>query len=814
MVSESQERMLAIVEPEKVGEVLAICARWETGGTVIGEVTGRRRDPGLRRRRQVGDIPVALLVDELPALRPRAGRAARPGSTATARDARRPTTRRETLLALLGLADASPRSAGPSSSTTRSCSRGPFAAPSRPTPRSCRSPRPAAGDRRLDRRQRAPRRLRSLRGHGRGGARVRAEPRLRRRRAARPHQLPQLRQPGEADGRLAARPRRSRGWPTPARRSASRSSAATSRSTTRRTGARSTRRRSSAWSASCPIPRSRPAWRRGGRRDRARRALRTRRSPGSELAKLRGELGRRACPDPTSTPVAAAIAAVREAVRGGGLSSAHDISDGGLACALAECAIAGEIGLEVDLGDLIAVAWRLRRGLAVRRGPRRVRGRAARPTRLGASGRCRAVVLLSARPAATGLGDRGGRGPHRDQHGRGGSGVALARRSRSSELGARRVSPPAAASLGPQVSRLPERLDSAGERRPPSLERDLVRRPRRPARRVRRVRRLRARARRLAPRLLRALRASASRPGVGRASRPARAATSRRCATSGLVSQVFDEQKLQALAGRRWRSATCATRPPAAARWENAQPVWRDDGREVALAHNGNLTNAVELLRRAARARRSQFRGTSDSEIIAALLSSHEARRDRGRGRRGDAAARGRLLDRGDDQARRRRLPRPARGPAAGARPARRPLRASPRRAAPSTSSAPSCCARCSPGEMVSLERARASRCARRWSPSGTAFCVFEHIYFSRPDSRLEGRVAPAGPRPDGRDPLARGAGRRRPRDLGPRLRQPRRRRLLARLGAPQGRRPDQEPLRRPHLHPARPGAAQARPAA
>ena len=29
--------------------------------------------------------------------------------------------------------------------------------------------------------------------------------------------------------------------------------------------------------------------------------------------------------------------------------------------------------------------------------------------------------------------------------------------------------------------------------------------------------------------------------------------------------------------------------------WENAQPVWRDDGREVALAHNGNLTNAVEL---------------------------------------------------------------------------------------------------------------------------------------------------------------------------------------------------------------------------
>ena len=56
--------------------------------------------------------------------------------------------------------------------------------------------------------------------------------------------------------------------------------------------------------------------------------------------------------------------------------------------------------------------------------------------------------------------------------------------------------------------------------------------------------------------------------------------------------------------------------------WENAQPVWRDDGREVALAHNGNLTNAVELWGEL-KERGIDFRGTSDSEIIAALLSSH-----------------------------------------------------------------------------------------------------------------------------------------------------------------------------------------------
>ena len=58
--------------------------------------------------------------------------------------------------------------------------------------------------------------------------------------------------------------------------------------------------------------------------------------------------------------------------------------------------------------------------------------------------------------------------------------------------------------------------------------------------------------------------------------------------------------------------------------WENTQPVWRDDGREVALAHNGNLTNAVELFAELQESRGLKFRGTSDSEIIAALLSSSE----------------------------------------------------------------------------------------------------------------------------------------------------------------------------------------------
>jgi len=72
---------------------------------------------------------------------------------------------------------------------------------------------------------------------------------------------------------------------------------------------------------------------------------------GSELAKQRGELGP-GLPQPEVAAVAAACAAVRDAVRAGALACAHDVSDGGLACALAECAIGGGRGCRVDLQHL------------------------------------------------------------------------------------------------------------------------------------------------------------------------------------------------------------------------------------------------------------------------------------------------------------------------------------------------------------------------------------------------------------------------------------------------------------------------------
>ena len=72
---------------------------------------------------------------------------------------------------------------------------------------------------------------------------------------------------------------------------------------------------------------------------------------GSELAKQRGELDV-GLPQPDVAGVAAACATVRDAVRAGKLACVHDVSDGGLACALAECSIGAGVGCRVDLQPL------------------------------------------------------------------------------------------------------------------------------------------------------------------------------------------------------------------------------------------------------------------------------------------------------------------------------------------------------------------------------------------------------------------------------------------------------------------------------
>jgi phosphoribosylformylglycinamidine synthase len=70
---------------------------------------------------------------------------------------------------------------------------------------------------------------------------------------------------------------------------------------------------------------------------------------GSELAKLRGEAPSGPLPVVDATAVRDAHEAVRDGIRSGALHNAHDIADGGLGVALAECCLAGGIGAVVEL---------------------------------------------------------------------------------------------------------------------------------------------------------------------------------------------------------------------------------------------------------------------------------------------------------------------------------------------------------------------------------------------------------------------------------------------------------------------------------
>jgi phosphoribosylformylglycinamidine synthase len=66
MISESQERMVAVVRPELVAQVEEVCRRWELHVATIGEVTTSGRLRALWQGEVVGDIEAALLTDECP----------------------------------------------------------------------------------------------------------------------------------------------------------------------------------------------------------------------------------------------------------------------------------------------------------------------------------------------------------------------------------------------------------------------------------------------------------------------------------------------------------------------------------------------------------------------------------------------------------------------------------------------------------------------------------------------------------------------------------------------------------------------------
>src|SRR5579863_4197125 len=66
MVSEAQERMLCVAAPERLAEVVAVCDRWETTAAPIGSVTEGSLVRILDAGRLVGEMPVAAIVDECP----------------------------------------------------------------------------------------------------------------------------------------------------------------------------------------------------------------------------------------------------------------------------------------------------------------------------------------------------------------------------------------------------------------------------------------------------------------------------------------------------------------------------------------------------------------------------------------------------------------------------------------------------------------------------------------------------------------------------------------------------------------------------
>jgi len=66
LCSESQERMLALVAPDRLSEVLAVCRHWGVDATAIGEVTDGDRLVFTRHGEVVHDVPAASLADDGP----------------------------------------------------------------------------------------------------------------------------------------------------------------------------------------------------------------------------------------------------------------------------------------------------------------------------------------------------------------------------------------------------------------------------------------------------------------------------------------------------------------------------------------------------------------------------------------------------------------------------------------------------------------------------------------------------------------------------------------------------------------------------
>ncbi|HEV3001798.1 MAG TPA: phosphoribosylformylglycinamidine synthase subunit PurL [Solirubrobacteraceae bacterium] len=352
MVSESQERMLCVVEPERVAEVLAVCERWDVHGTAIGTVTDTGRVVVRDGDRVAGDMPVAALVDDCPLYDLDPVRPTQPLYPAPRRTLDPGAGPRETLLALL----ASPNLA----------SRLPLFQQYDWIVQSRTVRRPAEADAAVLRLPNGRAVATSIDGNGRkvacdpyngtvwnvlecasNLACAGAEPlgttnNLNFGNPEKPHVAWQLTEAvrglGDAcraldapivGGNVSLYNEAADGpiYPTPV------VGMVGEVPDPARAGRLGFAREGDAVGVAGPF---RPHL------------------PGSEVAKLRGEPLPDGLPAADVAAVRAAQEAIRDAVRAGELSSAHDVAEGGLLVAVAECCLAGDVGAVLELGEAAA----------------------------------------------------------------------------------------------------------------------------------------------------------------------------------------------------------------------------------------------------------------------------------------------------------------------------------------------------------------------------------------------------------------------------------------------------------------------------
>jgi amidophosphoribosyltransferase len=204
----------------------------------------------------------------------------------------------------------------------------------------------------------------------------------------------------------------------------------------------------------------------------------------------------------------------------------------------------------------------------------------------------------------------------------------------------------------------------------------------------------------------------------------------------GLVTQVFSEQKLRGLRGQvaigHSRYSTTGS-----THWANAQPiVQHGTARTVALGHNGNLTN-TSVLRAELVEQGVRLHSTSDTEVIAALIAHDERPLEEAVAAtmaRIEGAFSAVLLSEGKLLG--FRDPDGIRPLALG-------------RLDDDWLLASESCAfdligadverELAPGELVVIDDAGCNSTQAVEPKGGGALCIFEFIYFARPDSKLRG---------------------------------------------------------------------------